>query len=99
MIYHDANCVKAHSKEACFQFIHPSNCYHGEMSMSAQKYFLSVARNIYIYSLGSVLILSMSSCDVTGPGRCWKQIQLEINLVCVMSPVIISHHFRSCWWI
>ena len=94
MIYHDANCVKAHSKEACFQFIHPSNCYRVENVDVSTKIF-SVSREKYLY-------LCPGTCDVTGPGRCWKQIQLEINLlslVCVVSLVIISHHFRSCWWI
>lgn len=102
MIYHDTNCVKAHSKEACFQFIHPSNCYRVENVDVSTKIF-SVSREKYLYLCpGTVLSLRVSTCDVTGPGRCWKQIQLEINLlslVCVMSLVIISHHFRSCWWI
>ena len=102
MIYHDTNCVKAHSKEACFQFIHPSNCYRVENVDVSTKIF-SVSREKYLYLCpGTVLSLRVSTCDVTGPGRCWKQIQLEINLlslVCVMSLVIISHHFRSFWWI
>lgn len=86
MIYHDTNCVKAHSKEACFQFIHPSNCYRVENVDVSTKIF-SVSREKYLYLCpGTVLSLRVSTCDVTGPGRCWKQIQLEINLlslVCV----------------
>lgn len=96
MIYHDANCVKAHSKEACFQFIHPSNCYLVEnVDVSTKIFSVSRARNIYIYSLATVLILSMRACDVTGPGRCWKQIQLEINLLSPRLCRVSGHNFSS----
>ena len=96
MIYHDANCVKAHSKEACFQFIHPSNCYLVEnVDVSTKIFSVSRARNIYIYSLATVLILSMSACDGTGPGRCWKQIQLEINLLSPRLCRVSGHNFSS----
>ena len=98
MIYHDANCVKAHSKEACFQFIHPSNCYLVEnVDVSTKIFSVSRARNIYIYSLATatVLSLSMSACDVTGPGRCWKQIQLEINLLSPRLCCVSGHNFSS----
>ena len=57
--------------------------------MSAEKYFLSVARNIYISSLATVL-KSMSPGDVTCQARRWKQIQLEINL-CAPRPCGVCH--------
>ena len=48
MIYHDTNRVKAHSEEVCFQFIHPSHCYHVENVDVSRKIF-SVSREKYLY--------------------------------------------------
>ena len=92
MIYHDTNRVKAHSEEVCFQFIHLSHCYHVEnVDVSSKKYFLSVARNIYI-SCPATVLKSMSPSDVTCRGRCWKQIQLEINLRVPVSVCQVSNN-------
>ena len=92
MIYHDTNRVKAHSEQVCFQFIHLSHCYHVEnVDVSRKKYFLSVARNIYI-SCPATVLKSMSPGDVTCLGRCWKQIQLEINLRVPVSVCQVSNN-------
>ena len=62
--------------------------------MSAEKYFLSVARNIYISSLATVL-KSMRPGDVTCQARRWKQIQLEINLSVPCVCHVSGHNFSS----
>ena len=48
MIYLVANCVKAHSKEVCFKFIHLSNCYHVENIYVSTKIFFCQWREIFI---------------------------------------------------